>query len=447
MTTMTASVLSNMLWVKKAELNLAQQEKLKTRYTLQGKDKIDGTPVILKAWAEDSKWLGIPRQAYGAYPGHQDATVCPHVNWPDLKFPAGGGFRGNQEATVDKLVAHFKAGNYGARLEAKPGSGKTALSLMVAQKLGVPAIILVHKDDLAQSWHREAQKFFPGVVLGHIQGEQWNYVAGHASTAMVQTLWRRRGKYPQGFTHQFGMVIIDEGHRFSAQTFEHVVKIFPARYRLAVSATWYRNDELHEAWDMHVGPLVATCKIDTLTGRYVQVGLNFVIPGIYPNTPMAIMLNRLAENKQYNTWLAQEIAKAVQKDRKVVVLSDRIEQLRSIKFLLEEELYRNGTRKVASLYIGEMVEHERSAARAADVILATWALMAEGTNIPELDTLILATPRSSIEQAIGRVQRKVPDKKSLLILDPVLNNYRMFTAMARKRIGWYNKTGFVEAAK
>jgi len=441
-----ANVLSNMLWIPKDTLSLAEQARLKVRYTLQGKPKIDGTPVELKAYSEDAKWLGIPRQSYGAYSGFLDQTVCPKVTWPALQFPAGGGWRGNQEATVDKLVNHFKKGNYGARLEASCGSGKTMVALAVAQQLSVPAIILVHKDDLAQGWHREALKFFPGVVLGHIQGNSWNYVAGHCSTAMVQTLWRRRGKYPPGFTHQFGMVIIDEGHRFSAQTFEYVFKVFPARYRLAVSATWRRRDEL-DAWDYHIGPKVATCKIDTLTGRYVPVGLNYVIPGIYPTTPMAIMLNMVAQNKQYNTWLAQELVKAAGKDRKVLLLSDRIEQLQLVQSLLDDELHRCGIRKTTSLYIGSMDEGERMRAKEADVILATFGMMAEGTNIPMLDTLVFGTPRSDVEQCVGRIQRAVSGKKSLLIVDPLLINYRLFTSMYRKRKFWYTKLGFLEAQK
>ena len=438
--------LSNMLWFPKSSLSVVEQERLKVKYTLEGKDRIDGTPVILKAWSEDSKWLGIPRQCYKDYPSYADQTICPHTNWPALQFPAGGGWRGNQEQTVDKLVSYFKKGNYGARLEASCGSGKTLIGLAVAQELGVPAIILVHKDDLAQGWHREALKFFPGVILGHIQGKQWNYVAGHASTCMVQTLWRQRGTYPRGFTHQFGMIIVDEGHRFSAQTFEYVFKVFPARYRLAVSATWRRRDEL-DAWDYHIGPKVATCKINTLTGRYVPVGLRYVIPGIYPKTPMAVMLNMLARNPTYNNWLTQELVKAANNDRRVLLLSDRIEQLQALQHLTDAELRRCGIRKSTSLYIGSMDDAERNRAKNADVILATYSMMAEGTNIPELDTLIMATPRSDVEQCVGRIQRAVSGKKSLLIVDPVMTNYKLFTSMFKKRQSWYQKLGFKEASK
>lgn len=68
-------------------------------------------------------------------------------------------------------------------------------------------------------------------------------------------------------------------------------------------------------------------------------------------------------------------------------------------------------------------------------------MMSEGTDIADLDTLILSTPRSDVEQVVGRIQRPVSGKKSLLIIDPVFgtkHNKRM--AEKRKRV--YDKLGF-----
>ncbi len=440
---MTA-VLSNMLWLPKSELTDAQQAKLKQTYTLTGKPQLDGTETILRAYSDMPDWLGIPRQSYGAYPGFRDQTIAPKVEWPKLTFPNKGDWRGNQEETVDKLTQYFQSGKYGARLEAPCGSGKSWLALAVAARLNVPAIILVHKQDLAIGWHTEAQKFFPGVILGHVQGDQWNYIAGHATTCLVQTLWKRRGQYPKGFLNQFGMVIVDEGHRFSSQTFEYVFKIFPARYRLAVSATWRRRDEL-DAWDYHVGPKVATCKVDTMTGRYVQVNLDFWIAGTHPKMPMATIITKIGQDIAYNEWLSKELVKAVHNDRKVVLLSDRIDQLRLLQVLTYRELARCGIRKTASLYIGEKTTEEKEVAKKADIILGTYQALSEGTNIPALDTLIFGTPRSDVEQCVGRIQRVVRDKKSLLIVDPVLYKYGFLGRMAIKRVGWMEKLGFRRA--
>ena len=40
------------------------------------------------------------------------------------------------------------------------------------------------------------------------------------------------------------------------------------------------------------------------------------------------------------------------------------------------------------------------------IIIATYHIASEGYDNPDLDTLIFATPKSNIEQAIGRILRK-----------------------------------------
>ena len=87
-------------------------------------------------------------------------------------------------------------------------------------------------------------------------------------------------------------------------------------------------------------------------------------------------------------------------------------------------------------------EAELEQAKTCDIILATYKMMSEGSDIPELDTLFLATPRADIEQIVGRIQRHHDDKKSLLVVDPVFINQSYCVAMGRKRIPHYKNLGF-----
>ena len=63
----------------------------------------------------------------------------------------------------------------------------------------------------------------------------------------------------------------------------------------------------------------------------------------------------------------------------------------------------------------------------ANVIFASYSMAAEGLDIPKLNTLIMMTPRKSIEQSIGRITRKKDHPVQPTIIDivdqlPSLNN-------------------------
>jgi len=50
---------------------------------------------------------------------------------------------------------------------------------------------------------------------------------------------------------------------------------------------------------------------------------------------------------------------------------------------------------------------------------ATYAMTAEATDNPKLDTAVLATPRANILQPVGRILREHPGKKEPVVLDLV----------------------------
>ena len=77
------------------------------------------------------------------------------------------------------------------------------------------------------------------------------------------------------------------------------------------------------------------------------------------------------------------------------------------------------------------------------VVIATFQLAHEGLDIPALDTVILATPKSDIKQSIGRIMREDPKKVSR---DPyiydIVDNWSVLNSMYRKRCVIYEEGGF-----
>ena len=65
-------------------------------------------------------------------------------------------------------------------------------------------------------------------------------------------------------------------------------------------------------------------------------------------------------------------------------------------------------RKIASVgyYVGGMKEQHLKESEKKKVIIATYSMAAEALDIKTLTTLIMATPKTDIEQAVGRILRE-----------------------------------------
>jgi superfamily II DNA or RNA helicase len=63
-------------------------------------------------------------------------------------------------------------------------------------------------------------------------------------------------------------------------------------------------------------------------------------------------------------------------------------------------------------YVGGMKTKDRNDSATKSVILATFSLAAEGMNVPALNCVALVTPKSRIEQAVGRIFRQKKEERA-----------------------------------
>ena len=70
-------------------------------------------------------------------------------------------------------------------------------------------------------------------------------------------------------------------------------------------------------------------------------------------------------------------------------------------------------------YVGGMKEQDLKISEGKKIIIATYAMAEEGLDIKTLTTLIMATPKSDVTQAVGRILRKKSKKKLVVdLVDP-----------------------------
>jgi superfamily II DNA or RNA helicase len=64
------------------------------------------------------------------------------------------------------------------------------------------------------------------------------------------------------------------------------------------------------------------------------------------------------------------------------------------------------------------------------------------SDIPVLDTVILATPRSDIKQSIGRIMRETAGKLNNPLIYDIADQWSVFFSMYAKRLKVYKEGGF-----
>ena len=96
----------------------------------------------------------------------------------------------------------------------------------------------------------------------------------------------------------------------------------------------------------------------------------------------------------------------------------------------------------AGYYVGGMKKDALKASESRQLILGTFAMANEGLDIETLNCLILASPKSDVIQAVGRVLRKDHLEMKPKIVDMV-DIFSMFTNQAGKRLKYYKTKGYV----
>jgi superfamily II DNA or RNA helicase len=236
-----------------------------------------------------------------------------------------------------------------------------------------------------------------------------------------------------------GGPIVHNCHHICSRTFSKALWKVATKKSLGLSATPHRKDGLTKVLEWFLGPILTFTNgsngvqkpmVRFLNAEYAKpptIRYNFRDQIVLPT-----LLTDLAADPTRNGQIVGEIRRCLAEGRKILVLSERRRQCEILKELLE------GAESTVGLYLGGMTEAELQSANEKDVILATYNMAAEGYDCSTLDTLVMATSRSDIEQSVGRILRK-PNSNLPLIIDVV---DEMLSGQATRRRRYYRKCGF-----
>ena len=136
--------------------------------------------------------------------------------------------------------------------------------------------------------------------------------------------------------------------------------------------------------------------------------------------------------------LILSLVKEMDSKRKLLILTDR----RDHCFLLSDMFTEVYGADWVGLYMGGMKHDELKSSENKSIIIGTYSLAHEGLDIPSLDSILLATPKSNIIQAVGRILRETTGKMFDPYVIDIVDLWGPFAHQFKKRKLYYKETGF-----
>ena len=156
-----------------------------------------------------------------------------------------------------------------------------------------------------------------------------------------------------------------------------------------------------------------------------------------PSIPEAI--TKIIEQPERNEIIVELIRKNLyMHNRRILILTDRRQHCMDMMKTCTDSI----TGKTFGLYIGGMKAEQLKESEECDAIFATYSLAHEGLDIPVLDTLIMASPKSDIVQSVGRILRETIGKKNNPYILDIVDMWGPFQYQFFKRSKYYKEAGF-----
>jgi len=404
----------------------------------------------------------------------------------NIKF--NGALRDYQIPIIDKCMKNYMDSNNilrpygGGVMTVPPGKGKTCMGIYIGCLIGFPMLIIVHKTFLVNQWIERIQQYAPTARIGIIQQDKIDIENKDIVIGMLQSICMK--EYDEDIFEGFPLVIFDEVHHLGAKVFSKALLKIQAPYTLGLSATPERKDKLEKVFYWHLGKSMyyEGADVDSSVNiklyryslsrpdklfkeifnfRMKQMNMAKMVTNLtelMPRTKLILKLideifteipykhtdpiqidlitkNRLSRKPLFSNIIVPS-EYPLKTFRKVLLLSNRVNHLRLIADLLinRDSRWNN----LIGFYIGGMKERKLKESESKPLILATFEMASEGLDIKNLDTLILATPKSSITQSIGRILRTQANQRTYIpIVYDIVDNISVFLHQGKKRYSDY----------
>lgn len=361
-------------------------------------------------------------------------------------------------------------------------SGKTTLAFAAIARVGLNAIVILPNKGLFKQWanRAKAELGLSSDQLGTLGGGKAKRLRP-VTIAIQATLWSMadRGELDEVLDY-FGHVIFDEAQLAAARTVNETVEMFPARYRIAISADERRKDRKEFLTHDQFGDRIyEVSRREVEKGGHVVDVAMLVVPTEFrapwygiSDTPRTSWLRKPGGDEReidFNRLLDEMTAddarnelalrfahREVEAGEQCIMLTGRREHARTLdRFFVE--------RRVESGYLlgeqeaGDASEFDRTVRGLLDgsvrVGIGTYKALGVGIDLPAVAAGVAVTPIASnpqqMNQVRGRLCRPAPGKGSgrlYMLWDRWVYPRHLDTIIANnKTVRVWDGSGFADA--
>ena len=319
----------------------------------------------------------------------------------------------------------------------------TVLGLKIIEVLKKKTIIFVHKTFLKDQWIERIQQYLPNAKIGTIQGQIVDIDNKDIVIAMIQSVSMK--SYPDSLFDSFGLSVYDEAHHLSSEVFSNCLKKCNTLYGLGLSATMERKDGLTNVFKMYLGEICYKPPKNSSQDNVLVKAIDFIVHDeeyneverdFRGNVKYTTMVSKVSNLNMRSDFIVHilESELFINPNQQFIVLA----QTKNIlNYLYKAINYKN----IASVgyYIGGMKNEDLKKSESKTIILATFSMAAEALDIKSLTSLFLASPKSDIVQAVGRILRE--KHTNPLVID-LIDNHDVFLNQFNKRRAFYNEKNY-----
>ena len=357
------------------------------------------------------------------------------------------------------------------------GAGKTAIGIKAIEKANTSTLVIVPTIDLMEQWQYNISKYLfdsgsdsKNISIGKLGGGEENLQV--ITIATYDSAYLRASM----IGNRFEFVIFDEVHHLPAPGYRSIAEQFIAPYRLGLTATIEREDELHELIPYLTGGVIFQLGSQELSAQKhlaeyiidrIQVNLTpneqkeyeihyskfltnlkklgFKVPSMYNLRRLIMMSNRnklaretiLARNKANEIALnskskIDEVQKILQQNKKTKTIiftqNNKMVYELSDRFLIPFITYK--TTKEERRDVLEGFKSGRYN------IVVTSRVLDEGVDVPDAELGIIVSGTGSgreLIQRLGRLLRPKQDGRKAKLVE-IISKHTRETNTSAKRI-------------